>query len=59
VEYVVTMNSRGCNAYVGAALRHGEKHAEGERAGKKHFCAASHSGPIAMTKVVMSARRIF
>jgi hypothetical protein len=42
VDYVVKMNSRGCNCYVGAALRHGEKPADGERAGKKHFCAASH-----------------
>jgi hypothetical protein len=42
VDYVVKMNSRGCNCYVGAALRHGEKPAEGERAGKTHFCAASH-----------------
>jgi AAA domain/RepB DNA-primase from phage plasmid len=42
VDYVVTMNSRGYNVYVGAALRHGEKPAEGERAGKKHVCAASH-----------------
>jgi hypothetical protein len=42
VDYVVKMNSRGWNCYVGAALRHGEKPTEGERAGKKHFCAASH-----------------
>src|SRR5437879_7414747 len=42
VDYVVKMNSRGWNCYIGAALRHGEKPAEGERAGKKHFCAASH-----------------
>jgi hypothetical protein len=42
VDYVVNMNSRQYNVYVGAALRHGEKPAEDERAGKKHFCAASH-----------------
>jgi hypothetical protein len=41
-DYVVEMSGRGWNCYVGAALRHGEKPAEGERAGKKHFCAASH-----------------
>lgn len=42
VDYVMEMNRRHWNCYVGAALRHGEKPAEDERAGKKHFCAASH-----------------
>ena len=42
IEYVVKMNAAGWNCYVGAALRHGEKPAEGERAKKKHLCAASH-----------------
>ncbi|MFG3595525.1 AAA family ATPase [Bradyrhizobium sp. RDI18] len=41
IEYVVKMNSGGCNIYTGAALRHGEKPNKG-RAGKEHFCAASH-----------------
>lgn len=41
VDYVVKMNSQGWNCYVGAALRHGEKPKKG-RAGKVHFCAASH-----------------
>src|SRR5262249_11397259 len=44
VEYVVKMNSGGYNVYVGAALRHGEKPNKG-RAGKEHFCAASHFWP--------------
>ncbi len=42
VDYAATTNSRGYNVYVGAALRHGEKPADGERGGKKHVCAASH-----------------
>ncbi|MCK1589126.1 AAA family ATPase [Bradyrhizobium sp. 169] len=42
VEYIVKMNERGHNCYVGAALRHGEKPKSG-RAGKAHFCAARYS----------------
>ncbi|UPK31758.1 AAA family ATPase [Bradyrhizobium sp. 186] len=41
VKYVVNMNCRGYNCYVGAALRHGERPKEG-RAGKAHFYVASH-----------------
>src|SRR5438552_19185921 len=42
IDYVVKMNSGGWNCYVGAALRRGERPAEGERASKKHFCAARY-----------------
>jgi hypothetical protein len=41
VGCVLHMNGGGWNCYVGAALRHGEKPKKG-RAGKEHFCAASH-----------------
>jgi hypothetical protein len=40
VDCVIYMNS-AWNCYVGAALRHGEMPKKG-RAGKEHFCAASH-----------------
>lgn len=42
VDHVMKMNTAGWNCYVGAALRQGEKPKDGERSGKKHFCAASH-----------------
>jgi hypothetical protein len=42
IDYVVKMNTQDWNCYVSAALRHGEKPAPGERASKRHFCAASH-----------------
>lgn len=42
VGCVLEMNAKGgWNCYVGAALRHGAKPKKG-RAGKQHFCAASH-----------------